>query len=167
MGRPTALRPPNLDSAVVASELTLELQRAVAGMRLPSKARFRCWATAALVSAARPVELVIRVVDETESAALNATYRHKLGPTNVLSFPFEAPPGVDSALLGDLAICAPVVIREAREQGKPVLAHWAHMVVHGVLHLQGYDHMNSVDADEMESLERRILGQLGYPDPYH
>lgn len=146
--------------------LDLELQRAVQDVPLPSETEFRRWVAAALVVPHASVEVVIRVVDETESASLNETYRHKQGPTNVLSFPFEAPPGVQSNLLGDLAVCAPVVEREAREQGKPATAHWAHMVVHGVLHLQGYDHVEAGAAEEMENLERRILSQLGYPDPY-
>lgn len=146
--------------------LDLELQRAVQDIPLPSETEFRRWVAAALVVPHASVEVVIRVVDETESASLNETYRHKQGPTNVLSFPFEAPPGVQSNLLGDLAVCAPVVEREAREQGKPASAHWAHMVVHGVLHLQGYDHLEAGAAEEMENLERRILSQLGYPDPY-
>ena len=146
--------------------LDLELQRAVQNVPLPSEAEFRRWVAAALVAPHAPVEVVIRVVDETESASLNETYRHKQGPTNVLSSPFEAPPGVESNLLGDLAVCAPVVEREAREQGKPASAHWAHMVVHGVLHLQGYDHVEAGAAEEMENLERRILSRLGYPDPY-
>ncbi|MEJ2643433.1 MAG: rRNA maturation RNase YbeY [Gammaproteobacteria bacterium] len=146
--------------------LDLELQRAVQDVPLPSETEFRSWVAAALVVPHAAVEVVIRVVDETESASLNETYRHKQGPTNVLSFPFEAPPGVQSNLLGDLAVCAPIVEREAREQGKPATAHWAHMVVHGVLHLQGYDHVEAGAAEEMENLERRILSQLGYPDPY-
>ena len=146
--------------------LDLELQRAVQDVAMPSEAEFRRWVTAALSEPHGDVEVVIRVVDEAESASLNETYRHRQGPTNVLSFPFEAPPGVESHLLGDLAVCAPVVAREAREQGKSLSAHWAHMVVHGVLHLQGYDHLEARAADEMENLERRILGQLGYPDPY-
>lgn len=160
--------PPSADAepAVAASTLNLELQRAVRGVRLPARAEFQRWAAAALVAVTPSVEVVIRVVDEAESAVFNETYRHKRGPTNVLSFPFEAPPGPDSELLGDLAICAPVVIREAREQGKSLSMHWAHMVVHGMLHLQGYDHVEAAAADEMEDLERRILGQLGYPDPY-
>ena len=90
----------------------------------------------------------------------------KDGATNVLSFPHEQLPGIAPSLLGDVVICAPVVASEAVAQGKSLEAHWAHMVVHGVLHLQGYDHQNSAEAEEMESLERRILAGLGYPDPY-
>ncbi|MEO1888493.1 MAG: rRNA maturation RNase YbeY [Cycloclasticus sp.] len=116
-------------------------------------------------------ELVIRVVDEAESAELNETYRQKKGPTNVLSFPFEMPQGLPSDaitddILGDLVICAPVVVKEAKEQGKPVLAHWAHMVVHGCLHLQGYDHINDDDAKAMEAMEIDLLSRIGITNPY-
>jgi len=137
---------------------------------LPSRTQLAEWTAAALLSRADPVELVIRIVDEGESQALNRDYRGKDRPTNVLSFPFEAPPElppeVAGELLGDLVICAPVVAREAQVQGKPLLAHWAHMVVHGLLHLQGYDHQNDAEAGEMEGLERRILATLGVADPY-
>ena len=105
-------------------------------------------------------------MDEAESRQLNRDYRGKDSPTNVLSFPFEAPPQVASPLLGDLVICAPVVADEARDQGKPLLAHWAHMVVHGVLHLQGYDHQTDAEAERMEEIECRILQNLHFPNPY-
>ena len=105
-------------------------------------------------------------MDEDEGAELNEAYRRKQGPTNVLSFPFEAPPGVELSLLGDIVVCAPVVAREAGEQGKILESHWAHMVVHGCLHLLGYDHMEPVEAEAMEALETEILGGLGYPNPY-
>jgi probable rRNA maturation factor len=124
-------------------------------------------------------ELTIRVVGAAESRRLNRTWRQKDKPTNVLSFPVDPAgvsieasgagafgPGSGAPVLGDLAICAPVVAREAREQGKTARAHWAHMVIHGVLHLLGYDHENDRQARRMESLEARILGELGYPDPY-
>ena len=111
-------------------------------------------------------ELSIRIVDEAESADLNHTYRHKSGPTNVLSFPCEVPDGVPLDLLGDLVICAPVVAREAQAQGKASEAHWAHMVIHGVLHLRGYDHIDTAEAERMEALEIDILSRLGYPNPY-
>jgi len=133
---------------------------------IPGEAELSRWATAALDGRREAAELAIRIVDEAEGAALNATYRHKQGATNVLSFPAELPPGVPLTLLGDLVICAPVVAREAREQGKPPEAHWAHLVVHGCLHLLGYDHEAEAEAEEMESLERRILAGMGYPDPY-
>ena len=111
-------------------------------------------------------ELTIRIVGETESATLNEQYRKKKGPTNVLSFPFEMPEGIELSLLGDLVICAPVVKKEAEEQNKNEKAHWAHMVTHGTLHLLGYDHINSADADIMEAKETGILKGLGYADPY-
>jgi probable rRNA maturation factor len=112
-------------------------------------------------------ELVVRVVDEAESTALNQRYARKQGPTNVLAFPAGDPalPGEPKAL-GDLAICAAVVAREASEQGKALKAHWAHMVIHGCLHLRGYDHMNSADASVMEARERELLAGLGIADPY-
>lgn len=133
---------------------------------VPDELRLRHWALAALAGRRDRGELSIRVVDEAESAVLNSRYRHKQGPTNVLSFPTELPTGVPLAPLGDLVICAPVVRREAREQGKSEEAHWAHMVVHGCLHLLGYDHVTDAQAREMEPLELVILAGLGYPDPY-
>lgn len=147
--------------------LELDLQIALDLPGLPAKSDFRRWAEAALVGAdyQKDAELTIRIVNEAESTALNETYRHKQGPTNVLSFPFEAPAEVNSALLGDIVICAPVVLREAVVQGKASEAHWAHLVAHGVLHLLGYDH-DEAQAEAMESLEIRILVALGYPDPY-
>lgn len=149
------------------SRLELELQQAVpAAAGQPGEAEFRRWAEAALPSGEAPVELVIRIVDEAESAQLNQDFRGKAGPTNVLSFPFEAPPQVPSALLGDLVICAPVVAREAAEQGKATQAHWAHMVIHGVLHLLGYDHLTDEEAQLMEDRERELLHRLHFPDPY-
>ena len=111
-------------------------------------------------------ELTIRFVDEKESAELNEQYRHKKGSTNILSFPFEKPDEIELALLGDLVICSDVVKQQAKEQGKKELAHWAHMVVHGTLHLLGYDHLTSAEAEEMENKEIKILSQLGYTDPY-
>ena len=133
---------------------------------LPSVAQLRAWAEAALSGIEGGPEVTIRIVDEAESAELNRTYRHVAGPTNVLSFPFEAPAPLEISLLGDVVICAPVVAMEAREQNKTQEAHWAHMVVHGTLHLLGYDHLNDDDAARMESEERRILAKLGYTDPY-
>jgi probable rRNA maturation factor len=119
----------------------------------------------------RLAELVIRLVDEEESAELNETYRQKKGPTNVLSFPFEMPEelpsdAISDDILGDLVICAPVVAKEAKEQGKSVLSHWAHMVIHGCLHLQGYDHVNEDDALVMEAIEIDLLSSIGINNPY-
>ena len=111
-------------------------------------------------------ELSIRIVDIAEGRALNRDYRGKDYATNVLSFPAELPPGVSLPLIGDLAICAPVVAREAAEQGKDPRDHWAHMTVHGVLHLLGYDHIQDNEAEAMEALETRILAGLGIADPY-
>ncbi|WP_045224731.1 rRNA maturation RNase YbeY [Methyloterricola oryzae] len=144
--------------------IELELQNVSQALDVPDAASFERWAEAALQR--ETAELVIRVVDEDESAELNGQYRHKTGPTNVLSFPFESPPGVDTAILGDLVICAPVVAREAREQGKAPVAHWAHMVVHGVLHLQGYDHIDDAEAMTMEAEEVAIMRRLGFANPY-
>jgi probable rRNA maturation factor len=132
---------------------------------VPHARSFARWANAAFAAAGvrraqDPAELTIRVVGAAESRRLNRTWRRKNKATNVLSFAADAP------VLGDLVICAPVVAREAREQGKPSAAHWAHMVVHGVLHLLGYDHENDRDAARMEARETKILAQLGMPNPY-
>ena len=150
----------------------LDVQRAVEA--LPTDEQFASWVTQTLLEpsvdrtqlSGDNVELTIRIVDEKESAELNEQYRHKNGATNVLSFPFEAPAEVKLNLLGDLIICSKVVQQQADEQKKDELAHWAHMVVHGTLHLLGYDHMNDADAKVMEAKEIKILSQLGYPDPY-
>ena len=157
-----------LEPVVVAGELaTLDVQLALEAEDLPPPALLLAWAEAALEAEHHGAELVIRLVDEAESAELNETYRGKTGPTNVLSFPFDMPPEVEALqLLGDLVICVPVLRREAKEQGKAEWAHWAHLVVHGTLHLQGYDHQTEAEAAEMEGLEQQILARLGYPDPY-
>jgi probable rRNA maturation factor len=135
---------------------------------LPSPVSFRRWVAAALhgVKRRKPAELAIRIVDAEEGRALNRDYRGKDYATNVLSFPAELPPGVALPLIGDLAICAPVVLREAAEQGKLARDHWAHLTVHGVLHLLGYDHIEDGEAEAMEALETRILAGLGIADPY-
>lgn len=146
--------------------LELEVQYASAAGDLPSQADFRRWAAAALDPAGEPAELVIRIVDEEESRDFNRRYRGIDRPTNVLSFPFEAPPEVESRHLGDLLLCAPVIRAQAREQHKAGRDHWAHMVVHGVLHLRGYDHLEEAQAQQMEDEERRILATLGIADPY-
>jgi probable rRNA maturation factor len=135
---------------------------------LPTDDELQQWATAALqerTEFAEP-ELTIRLVHNDESQELNRDYRGKDKPTNVLSFPFDAPPEVPIELLGDLIICAPVVQAEASEQGKTPQAHWAHMVVHGCLHLLGYDHIKDDEAETMENLERQIMAALGFSDPY-
>ena len=133
---------------------------------LPTAEQIEQWATAAVQPQSDEVEMTVRIVDEAESHALNLNYRGKDRPTNVLSFPFECPDEVELPLLGDLVICRQVVEREAQEQDKPVMAHWAHMVVHGSLHLLGYDHIEDDEAEEMESLETQIMTRLGFADPY-
>ncbi|WP_199609344.1 rRNA maturation RNase YbeY [Flocculibacter collagenilyticus] len=111
-------------------------------------------------------EVTVRIATPEESQQLNSEYRGKDKPTNVLSFPFQAPPGIQINLLGDLIVCADVVEHEAKQQNKPLNAHWAHMIIHGCLHLQGYDHINDEDAEEMEALEVKILADLGIDNPY-
>ena len=133
---------------------------------LPTEEQIVQWATAAVQPEGNEVEMTVRIVDEAESHELNLTYRGKDRPTNVLSFPFECPDEVELPLLGDLVICRQVVEREAAEQEKPLMAHWAHMVVHGSLHLLGYDHIEDNEAEEMESLETQIMQGLGFDDPY-
>ena len=133
---------------------------------LPTEEQIVQWATAAVQPEGDEVEMTVRIVDESESHELNLTYRGKDRPTNVLSFPFECPDEVELPLLGDLVICRQVVEREAAEQEKPLMAHWAHMVVHGCLHLLGYDHIEDDEAEEMESLETQIMQGLGFDDPY-
>jgi probable rRNA maturation factor len=142
----------------------IHIQRRVPAEGIPAPSTMRQWAREA-IGGDPSGELTIRIVDETESANLNGRFRHKPKPTNVLSFPYEAEP-LDEPILGDLVICASVVAREASEQGKTVDSHWAHMIVHGVLHLLGYDHENDADAEKMEAREREILARLGFPDPY-
>ncbi|HET8701924.1 MAG TPA: rRNA maturation RNase YbeY [Nitrococcus sp.] len=146
--------------------LEIDLQLASCNPDVPELEQFECWVAAALCGARDAAEIAIRVVDEKEGRELNAIYRGHDYATNILAFPAELPEGVDAALLGDLVICAPIVIREAVEQGKPWAAHWAHLVVHGVLHLLGYDHEEEAAATMMESRERAVLAELGYPDPY-
>lgn len=146
-------------------DIVLDVQREVDA--LPRDEELLTWVNDTLAfEQYGDTELTIRFVSEKESAELNQQYRHKTGPTNILSFPFEAPAGVEIELLGDLIICVDVVKQQALEQQKEETAHWAHMVVHGVLHLLGYDHLTDVEADVMETKEIKILSQLGYPDPY-
>jgi probable rRNA maturation factor len=133
---------------------------------VPAAADLVHWAVTTLATSVREGELSIRIVGEIEGAALNEQYRRKHGATNVLSFPAQLPQGVPLDTFGDLVICAPVVAREAAAQGKAPEVHWAHMVVHGCLHLLGFDHELEEGAAVMESLETAILAGLGYPDPY-
>jgi probable rRNA maturation factor len=147
--------------------VVLDLQLACENQQgLPAESDFQRWLDGTINGFQDEAEVTVRLVDEAESNELNLTYRGKDKPTNVLSFPFEAPPGIELPLLGDLVICRQVVEREAAEQGKPLEAHWAHMVVHGCLHLLGYDHIEDDEAEEMEQLERDIMNELGYADPY-
>jgi len=150
----------------MADKLQLTLQNATQAKNLPAAGDFERWAGAALAGRRDATELTIRLVDEDEGTRLNRRYRGKHSPTNVLSFPAHLPAGIATELLGDLVLCAPVVIREAAEQGKPVEAHWAHLTLHGTLHLLGYEHETASQAAEMESLETTLLAELGYPDPY-
>jgi probable rRNA maturation factor len=152
----------------LSRQLALTVGYAVPRAGLPSAASFRRWVEAALHGAKRrkPTELAIRIVDVDEGRALNHHYRGKDYATNVLSFPAELPPGIALPLIGDLAICAPVVLREAAEQAKLPRDHWAHLTIHGVLHLLGYDHIDDAEANVMEALETRILAGLGIADPY-
>ncbi|MDO9317329.1 MAG: rRNA maturation RNase YbeY [Gammaproteobacteria bacterium] len=157
---------------------TLDFENALEGsagaaMAVPAEEDFLRWIECAqqhVATAIKSVNIGIRIIDAKESAELNHDYRGKDYATNVLSFLSGIPDAIVAELeetpLGDLAICAEVVAREAIEQGKPAAAHWAHMVVHGMLHLHGYDHEDDVEAEEMETLERRILATLGIDDPY-
>ena len=150
-------------------ELQLDVQLAVEKENdLPTEEQLSSWATAAILKRIEheEPELTIRIVDEAESQELNFEYRGKDKPTNVLSFPFEAPAHVPIPLLGDLIVCKQVVEREAIEQEKTLTAHWAHMIVHGCLHLLGYDHIEDEEAEEMEGIERVVMNDLGFEDPY-
>ncbi len=144
----------------------LDIQIATRSSEIPESRQFQQWVDQALAGVDGNHEVVIRVVDEAESTQLNEQYRHKHGPTNILSFPFEAPPGVEIDLLGDLVACAPVIAAEAQQQHKKLEDHWAHIIVHGVLHLLGYDHIEDRDAEEMEALEIEILKHLNIQNPY-
>lgn len=135
-------------------------------LHLPTEQQLTAWFIQAVKSFRDSGEITIRIVDEMESQHLNHEYRGKDKPTNVLSFPFDAPPGVELELLGDLVICRQVVEREAKEQEKDLFAHWAHMVVHGSLHLLGYDHIQDDEAEEMEAIEISVLNALGFENPY-
>lgn len=147
--------------------IELDLQNACSAGGLPAAEDFQRWCEIALRARQGDSELTIRLVDEAEGQELNRTWRGKDYPTNVLSFPADVPDEfLDIPLLGDMVICAQVVAREAAEQGKAPMAHWAHLVIHGCLHLLGYDHIEDAEAEEMEALERVLLAELGYPDPY-
>lgn len=157
--------------------VTVDLINASTEPELPTLEDFQHWATSTMTALAAHsgttsqnsgnCELSIRLLDEDESAYLNENFRQKQGPTNILSFPCAEIPIADINLLGDLAICAPVVCQEAKTQHKTATAHWAHITIHGILHLNAFDHENAIDANNMESLEIAILKTLGIANPYH
>lgn len=145
----------------------IDLQNACDAQDLPNIELFQQWVDTALCQTKKTFELTIRLVNIDESQQLNKQYRQKDKPTNVLSFPFEVPEGIELNLLGDLVICAQIVEQEAKVQNKALFDHWAHMVIHGCLHLLGYDHINDTDANEMEALEVEILAKLLIANPYN
>jgi probable rRNA maturation factor len=152
-------------------KIKIHLQIATATSPIPSLKALQTWLTATLKHLPKQPatifkNLTVRLVDEAESAHLNETFRHKNGPTNVLSFLEQEIPGFVPTSLGDLAICAPLVLKEADEQNKPIIAHWAHLFIHGTLHLLGYDHIKKKEASIMENLEGTILESLGFENPY-
>ncbi|PXY95137.1 rRNA maturation RNase YbeY [Frischella perrara] len=148
-------------------KIILDLQIATSDSNdIPSKDKIQQWLTFILPQFVNEAELTIRIVDEQESQYLNNLYRHKDRPTNVLSFPFESPVEMETPLLGDLVICKQIVQKEALEQNKSLESHWAHMIVHGCLHLLGYDHIDDNEAQEMESIEIDIMAALGFANPY-
>lgn len=155
---------------VVLMQAELEVQRCSTSDNLPNDEQFQLWVEAALAGKPQKFTLAIRVVDEPEARRYNREYRDKDYATNVLSFPAELPEGlpeeIRQAQLGDLLLCAPVVAREAKEQCRSEVDHWAHLIVHGVLHLFGYDHEQQSEAVLMETLETEILANLGVSDPY-
>ena len=144
----------------------IEIQTIFKSNGQPDQEQIQRWVDAALDSFNQDTEVVVRIVDEQESAELNEQYRLKPGPTNILSFPVEVPEGIELNLLGDLVICAPVLEKEALEQHKTLTDHWAHIIVHGILHLLGYDHIDDEEAELMESKEIAILNKLNIKNPY-
>lgn len=155
-----------------ADRLAVEVHDVSGAAGVPAARRIRAWIRHALADVVRG-EIAVRIVGEQESAELNARYRQKAGPTNVLAFPagvdaqaLTAMDGTDLPPVGDLAICAPVVAREAAEQRKPLEAHWAHIVLHGALHLAGYDHESAIEERAMHARERELLAHFGFSDPY-
>ena len=144
----------------------IEIQTIFKSNGQPDQEQIQRWVDAALEDVNQETEIVVRIVDEQESAELNEQYRHKPGPTNILSFPVEVPEGIELNLLGDLVVCAPVLEKEAFEQHKALTDHWAHIIVHGVLHLLGYDHIDETQAELMENKEITILNILNIKNPY-
>ena len=167
---PAPSRPAKKQSSKLTAEVSpvVSVQYTLPRRAIPSAPSFRQWVAAAARGARRqkPIEVSIRLVDAAQGRELNQRYRKRDYATNVLSFPADLPRALKLALIGDLVICAPVVAREAADQGKPLRDHYAHLTVHGVLHLLGYDHANAADAQRMETLEVRILATLGIGDPY-
>jgi probable rRNA maturation factor len=164
----TASKKPEREAGRAPAALSLAVQYASAARGLPTRAQFRRWIKAA---SSVPAEITVRIVNETEGRELNAAFRRNNHATNVLSFGYQDARSVRGApkagaLHGDIVLCAPVIAREARVQGKTLTAHYAHLTVHGMLHLQGYDHQRDNDAHKMERLETAILQRLGYADPY-
>ena len=149
--------------------LLIDIQNPESYTTIPAESDLSHWAQAAWQGEGE-AGVVLRIVNDAESQTLNRDYRGKDYPTNVLSFPYDVPPipleEGETDYLGDLVVCLPVMEREAAEQGKTTTQHWAHLLVHGLLHLQGYDHMTDAEAEEMETLETQILGELGFPNPY-
>ena len=148
------------------NSITIDLQNESSSPSIPDVQQLKAWVESALLSSHENLEQSIRIVDEAESQQLNKAYRAIDKPTNILSFPAEVSSYLDYDHLGDLVICAPVVESEALQQNKPLTAHWTHMVVHGMLHLQGYDHIDEEQARQMEVLEIEILSSLGHTNPY-
>ena len=144
----------------------IEIQTIFHANGQPDHKNIQCWVDAALDGFNQDTEIVVRIVDEQEIAELNEQYRRKHGPTNILSFPVEVPEGIELNLLGDLVVCAPVLEKEALEQHKALTDHWAHIIVRGVLHLLGYDHIDDDEAELMESKEITILNKLNIKNPY-
>ena len=144
----------------------IEIQTIYHSLGQPDQHQIQGWVDTALEGLNEETEIVIRIVDELESASLNKQYRQKTGPTNILSFPVDVPDEIELSLLGDLVICAPVLEKEAKEQNKVLHEHWAHIIIHGVLHLLGYDHINDDDAEIMEAKEISILTKLNIKNPY-
>ena len=158
------------NQTVALMQAELEVQRVTTADGVPGDDQFQLWVDAALAGIGHPSTLAIRIVDEQEAQRLNRDYRNQDYATNVLSFPAELPAGLPAEItqsqLGDLLICAPVVAREAAEQARPETDHWAHLTIHGILHLLGYDHEQASEAGVMETLEIEILMKLGISNPY-
>lgn len=144
----------------------ISVQRACEHPGVPEDEQFKHWVSLALGPERAGAAVCIRLVDEDEGRTLNLKWRERDQATNVLSFPAELPEGAGIDFIGDLVLCVPVIEREAQEQGKPLFDHWAHLVIHGVLHLRGFDHISEQQAKQMEAREIELLAGLGIPDPY-